>query len=94
MWSSTDLLFIMLFHILATDKPYMAEAKNGQDTYFFYLNVCGETSAGQCGDDKGYISACQFKETGDVKKIAGRFQNQTLRFGFTLVLFVTVLHIP
>lgn len=84
----------MLFHILATDKPYMAEAKNGQDTYFFYLNVCGETSAGQCGDDKGYISACQFKETGDVKKIAGRFQNQTLRFGFTLVLFVTVLHIP
>uniref|UniRef100_A0A672Q5X8 Cation-independent mannose-6-phosphate receptor-like n=1 Tax=Sinocyclocheilus grahami TaxID=75366 RepID=A0A672Q5X8_SINGR len=63
-----------------TGKPYMAEAKNDQDTYIFYLNVCGETSAGQCVDDKGYVSACQVKDTGNVKKIAGRFQNQTLRY--------------
>uniref|UniRef100_A0A8C1XXP6 Insulin-like growth factor 2 receptor n=1 Tax=Cyprinus carpio TaxID=7962 RepID=A0A8C1XXP6_CYPCA len=63
-----------------TGKPYMTEAKNGQDTYIFYLNVCGETTAGQCVDDKGYVSACQVKDTGDVKKIAGRFQNQTLRY--------------
>ncbi|XP_050994418.1 LOW QUALITY PROTEIN: cation-independent mannose-6-phosphate receptor [Labeo rohita] len=61
-------------------KPYMAEAKSGRDTYIFYLNVCGETSAGQCRDDKGYVSACQVKDTGDVKKIAGRYQNQTLRY--------------
>uniref|UniRef100_A0A8C2E6T2 Insulin-like growth factor 2 receptor n=1 Tax=Cyprinus carpio TaxID=7962 RepID=A0A8C2E6T2_CYPCA len=63
-----------------TGKPYMTEAKNGQDTYIFYLNVCGETTAGQCVDNKGYVSACQVKDTGDVKKIAGRFQNQTLRY--------------
>ncbi len=37
----------MLYHSsyffvsLATGNPYMAEAKNGQDTYIFYLNVCG-----------------------------------------------------
>uniref|UniRef100_A0A673MU85 Cation-independent mannose-6-phosphate receptor-like n=1 Tax=Sinocyclocheilus rhinocerous TaxID=307959 RepID=A0A673MU85_9TELE len=63
-----------------TGKPYMAEAKNDQDTYIFYLNVCGETSAGQCRDNKGYVSACQVKDMGNVKKIAGRFQNQTLRY--------------
>lgn len=57
----------------------MAEAKNGKDTYIFYLNVCGETSSGQCSDEKGYISSCQYKDS-DVKKIAGRYQNQTLRF--------------
>ncbi|XP_056125524.1 cation-independent mannose-6-phosphate receptor [Rhinichthys klamathensis goyatoka] len=63
-----------------TDRPYMAEAKSGSDTYIFYLNVCGETTAGQCVDDKGYVSICQVKDTGNVKKIAGRFQNQTLRY--------------
>lgn len=62
----------------STDTPYMAEAKN--DSYIFYLNVCGETNAGHCGDDKGYVSSCQVKDTGDMKKIAGRFQNQTLRY--------------
>ncbi len=81
----------MLYHLsyfflsLATGKPYMAVAQNGQDSYVFYLNVCGETNAGQCGDDKGYVSACQVKDTGDVKKIAGRFQNQTLRFALACV---------
>uniref|UniRef100_A0A8C1Z5G4 Insulin-like growth factor 2 receptor n=1 Tax=Cyprinus carpio TaxID=7962 RepID=A0A8C1Z5G4_CYPCA len=50
------------------------------DTYIFYLNVCGQTNAGQCGDDKGYVSACQVKDTDYVKRIAGRFQNQTLRY--------------
>lgn len=58
----------------------MTEAKNGQDTYIFYLNVCGETRAGECFDGKGYVSACQVKDKGHEKKIAGRFQNQTLRF--------------
>lgn len=72
----------------------MAEAKSGSDSYIFYLNVCGETNAGECGDDKGFVSTCQVKDTGNVKKIAGRFQNQTLRFGFTHILFVTDLHNP
>ncbi|XP_051500970.1 cation-independent mannose-6-phosphate receptor-like [Myxocyprinus asiaticus] len=62
------------------ERPYMVDAKNGNDTYAFYMNVCGETSGGSCDDVKGYVSACQVKDTGDVKKIAGRFQNQTLRY--------------
>jgi hypothetical protein len=60
----------------------MAEDKSsdGKDNYFYYLNVCGETKAGECGDDQHYVSTCQVKATGDVKKIAGRYMNQTLRF--------------
>lgn len=67
---------------VATDDPYMAEAKSrdGKDSYFYYLNVCGETKAGECGDDQHYVSTCQVKATGDVRKIAGRYMNQTLRF--------------
>ncbi|TRY58197.1 hypothetical protein DNTS_017408 [Danionella cerebrum] len=64
----------------SADNPYTAVAKNGRDTYIFYLNVCGETNAGQCGDSTGFVSSCQCKEGGDVKKIAGRYQNQTLRY--------------
>jgi len=75
------------FFILVTDTPYMAEGKIGRDTYIFYLNVCGETNAGHCADDKGYVSTCQVKDNGNVKKIAGRFQNQTLRFGYTHFFF-------
>lgn len=63
----------------AGDPPYAAEAKIGMDTYMFYLNVCGETRAGDCKDDKGYMSACQVKVGENVNKVAGRFQNQTLR---------------
>ncbi|KAL7888463.1 hypothetical protein AOLI_G00034370 [Acnodon oligacanthus] len=62
------------------DAPYMAEAKIGKDSYRFYLNICGETKAGECKDEKGYISSCQVKDTGEVNKIAGRYQNQTLRY--------------
>ncbi|XP_067097484.1 cation-independent mannose-6-phosphate receptor [Osmerus mordax] len=66
----------------AQDAPYYAEAKSpdGKDSYVYYMNVCGETQAGQCGDDKHYVSACQVKESGDVTKIAGRYENQTLRY--------------
>uniref|UniRef100_A0A673X291 Insulin-like growth factor 2 receptor n=1 Tax=Salmo trutta TaxID=8032 RepID=A0A673X291_SALTR len=66
----------------STDDPYMAEAKSsdGKDNYFYYLNVCGEIKAGECGGDPHYVSACQVKATGDQsKKIAGRYHNQTLR---------------
>lgn len=47
----------------------------------FYLNVCGETRAGECEDVKGYVSSCQVK-VGDnkVNKVAGRNLNQTLRW--------------
>uniref|UniRef100_A0AAZ3QLR5 Insulin-like growth factor 2 receptor n=1 Tax=Oncorhynchus tshawytscha TaxID=74940 RepID=A0AAZ3QLR5_ONCTS len=67
----------------STDNPYMAEAKSsdGKDNYFYYLNVCGEIKAGECGGDPHYVSACQVKATGDQsRKIAGRYHNQTLRY--------------
>uniref|UniRef100_A0AAZ3RS97 Insulin-like growth factor 2 receptor n=1 Tax=Oncorhynchus tshawytscha TaxID=74940 RepID=A0AAZ3RS97_ONCTS len=52
-----------------------------QDNYFYYLNVCGEIKAGECGGDPHYVSACQVKATGDQsRKIAGRYHNQTLRY--------------
>ncbi|KAM4632802.1 LOW QUALITY PROTEIN: cation-independent mannose-6-phosphate receptor [Polymixia lowei] len=64
------------------EQPYLAESKpsDGGDSYLYYLNVCGETKAGDCGDEKNFVSACQVKSSGDVKKIAGRYQNQTLRY--------------
>lgn len=64
----------------AGDTPYAVEAKIGKDSYMFYLNVCGETRGGQCTDEKGYVSSCQIKDGESVTKIAGRFQNQTLRW--------------
>ncbi|KAI4887672.1 hypothetical protein NFI96_014869 [Prochilodus magdalenae] len=73
---------IDLTHLIhgTADPPYTAEAKIGMDSYTFYLNVCGETKAGECKDEKGFVSSCQVKDTGEVNKIAGRFQNQTLRY--------------
>ncbi|KAK3516697.1 hypothetical protein QTP70_022183, partial [Hemibagrus guttatus] len=62
------------------DDPYAVEAKIEKDTYMFYLNVCGETRAGQCTDVKGFVSSCQVKEGDGATRIAGRFQNQTLRY--------------
>uniref|UniRef100_A0A673X9U3 Insulin-like growth factor 2 receptor n=1 Tax=Salmo trutta TaxID=8032 RepID=A0A673X9U3_SALTR len=73
---------IDLTHLTLSYDPYMAEAKSsdGKDNYFYYLNVCGEIKAGECGGDPHYVSACQVKATGDQsKKIAGRYHNQTLR---------------
>uniref|UniRef100_A0A8C7QBA3 Insulin-like growth factor 2 receptor n=1 Tax=Oncorhynchus mykiss TaxID=8022 RepID=A0A8C7QBA3_ONCMY len=56
-------------------------SSDGKDNYFYYLNVCGEIKAGECGGDPHYVSACQIKATGDQsKKIAGRYHNQTLRY--------------
>uniref|UniRef100_A0A8C9W683 Insulin-like growth factor 2 receptor n=1 Tax=Scleropages formosus TaxID=113540 RepID=A0A8C9W683_SCLFO len=53
---------------------------DGKESYRYYLNVCGETNAGECQDAKGYVSVCQVKDSGDVRKIAGRYLNQTLRY--------------
>ncbi|XP_043930853.1 cation-independent mannose-6-phosphate receptor [Protopterus annectens] len=64
------------------DKPYLVKANDGEsaDEYYYYLNVCGETAAGECSDAKGFISSCQVKATGNLKKAAGRYKNQTLRY--------------
>lgn len=63
-----------------TDHPYYAHSGAGDDdSYIFYLNVCGAVPTSECGDDK-FISSCQVKSTGDVKKVAGQYQNQTLRY--------------
>ncbi|KAK0149277.1 Cation-independent mannose-6-phosphate receptor [Merluccius polli] len=59
------------------DHPYYAESKEG---YVYYLNVCGETLTEECSDKAGFVSVCQVKRSEDVKKIAGRYQNQTLRY--------------
>ncbi|XP_029965640.1 LOW QUALITY PROTEIN: cation-independent mannose-6-phosphate receptor [Salarias fasciatus] len=59
----------------SSEPPYAAHA----DGYVFYLNVCGRVPSSECGDDP-YVSSCQVKKNQDLKKVAGRFQNQTLRF--------------
>nr|XP_027309114.2 LOW QUALITY PROTEIN: cation-independent mannose-6-phosphate receptor [Anas platyrhynchos] len=58
--------------------PYLA--KDDKDEYYYYLNVCGKTSAGNCKDSTGYISSCQVKFLNNQQKVAGRFENQTLRY--------------
>ncbi|XP_064196429.1 cation-independent mannose-6-phosphate receptor [Anguilla rostrata] len=66
-----------------TELPYhaVAEGSDGRDGYVYYLNVCGETSADDCKDPAGYVSACQAKQGGTgAGKIAGRYKNQTLRY--------------
>lgn len=73
------LYLIILMRPAVADPPYAVEAKIGRDTYIFYLNVCGETRAGGCTGEKGYVSSCQVKDGESVTKIAGRYQNQTLR---------------
>nr|XP_013042229.2 cation-independent mannose-6-phosphate receptor isoform X1 [Anser cygnoides] len=58
--------------------PYLA--KDDKDEYYYYLNVCGKTSAGNCKDSTGYTSSCQVKSLNNQQKVAGRFENQTLRY--------------
>ncbi|XP_028253968.1 cation-independent mannose-6-phosphate receptor [Parambassis ranga] len=64
--SSTDLAYNV--HSGSTDQA---------DSYTYYLNVCGKVPTDECGEDQ-YISACQVK--GNMNKVAGRYQNQTLRY--------------
>ncbi|KAI4800605.1 hypothetical protein KUCAC02_009599, partial [Chaenocephalus aceratus] len=61
----------------STDHPYYAHSED--DSYVYYLNVCGKVPSNECGEDP-YISSCQVKKTGDVKKVAGQYKNQTLRY--------------
>ncbi|XP_048841603.1 cation-independent mannose-6-phosphate receptor [Brienomyrus brachyistius] len=57
-------------------QPYYATSGN----YTYYLNVCGEVKAGGCSSLKKYVSACQVKDSEVVAKVAGTYQNQTLRY--------------
>ncbi|XP_035535041.1 cation-independent mannose-6-phosphate receptor isoform X1 [Morone saxatilis] len=65
----------------STDSPYYAHSgpSDGDESYLYYLNVCGQVPTKECGDDK-FISSCQVKKSGDVKKVAGKYLNQTLRY--------------
>ncbi|KAK5852634.1 hypothetical protein PBY51_006486 [Eleginops maclovinus] len=64
-----------------SETPYYAHSgsSDGDDSYVYYLNVCGKVNSEECGEDP-FISSCQVKKTGDVKKVAGQYQNQTLRY--------------
>ncbi|XP_031169703.1 cation-independent mannose-6-phosphate receptor isoform X1 [Sander lucioperca] len=65
----------------STDHPYYAHSgsSDGDDSYTYYLNVCGKITTDECGQEP-FVSSCQVKKTGDAKKVAGKFQNQTLRY--------------
>lgn len=65
----------------STDQPYYIHSgtSEGDESYFYYLNVCGKIPTKECGDGE-FISSCQVKNSGDLKKVAGRYQNQTLRY--------------
>ncbi|XP_032398409.1 cation-independent mannose-6-phosphate receptor isoform X1 [Etheostoma spectabile] len=65
----------------SADPAYYAHSgsSDGDDSYTYYLNVCGKISTNECGNDP-FVSSCQVKKTGDVKKVAGKYENQTLRY--------------
>ncbi|CAN9507985.1 unnamed protein product [Ophioblennius macclurei] len=65
----------------STEPPYYAHSgsSDGTNDYVFYLNVCGRIPSSECGEEP-YVASCQVKKSQDLKKVAGRFQNQTLRY--------------
>uniref|UniRef100_A0A673C0F7 Insulin-like growth factor 2 receptor n=1 Tax=Sphaeramia orbicularis TaxID=375764 RepID=A0A673C0F7_9TELE len=67
--SSADPLYYA--HSGPTDSP---------ESYMYYLNVCGAVHTEECAGKGEFVSSCQVKKSGDIKKVAGRFQNQTLRY--------------
>ncbi|XP_049613817.1 cation-independent mannose-6-phosphate receptor isoform X2 [Syngnathus scovelli] len=68
--------------LTSADHPYYAHSSNsdGTESYIYYLNVCGKVPSDECSSLGDYVSSCQVKKTGDGKKVAGRYQNQTLRY--------------
>nr|QPB70590.1 insulin-like growth factor 2 receptor [Pampus argenteus] len=66
----------------STDHPYYAHSGpgDGAESYIYYLNVCGKIPTDECGTTEEFISSCQLKKSGEVKKVAGKYQNQTLRY--------------
>ncbi|KAM4713477.1 cation-independent mannose-6-phosphate receptor [Anableps anableps] len=65
----------------STDRPYFIRSPSGDnsESYIYYLNVCGKIPTDECGNDP-FASSCQVKKSGSFSKVAGRFQNQTLRY--------------
>ncbi|CAH2252953.1 cation-independent mannose-6-phosphate receptor [Pelobates cultripes] len=57
-------------------SPYRAEDPSGQ--YMYYLNVCGNTTAGNCEGNNN--SVCQVKLSNQQQKSAGSSKNQILRY--------------
>uniref|UniRef100_A0A3Q4GTY1 Insulin-like growth factor 2 receptor n=1 Tax=Neolamprologus brichardi TaxID=32507 RepID=A0A3Q4GTY1_NEOBR len=49
------------------------------DSYIYYLNICGRVPTQECGDGP-FISSCQVKNGEGRKIVAGKYQNQTLRY--------------
>ncbi|XP_008584980.1 PREDICTED: cation-independent mannose-6-phosphate receptor [Galeopterus variegatus] len=72
---------------LAQDRGlhYTSDGKE----YLFYMNVCGETVAQIC--NKKEAAVCQVEKSDSTQvKVAGRYQNQTLRYSdgdLTLIYF-------
>ncbi|XP_061560975.1 cation-independent mannose-6-phosphate receptor isoform X1 [Phycodurus eques] len=66
----------------SADHPYYAHSSNsdGTESYIYYLNVCGKVPSDECSNLGEFVSSCQVKKTDNVKKVAGRYQNQTLRY--------------
>ncbi|KAK2855938.1 hypothetical protein Q5P01_004673 [Channa striata] len=58
---------------------YYVQSSSGAESYDYYLNVCGHILTDECGKDP-FISSCQLKKSKEVTKVAGRYQNQTLRY--------------
>lgn len=79
LFASVLLCFRTLFFFPYSDyvTPYFA--KDDKEEYYYYLNICGKTTAGNCRDSTGYTSSCQVKSSNNQQKVAGRFENQTLR---------------
>ncbi|XP_024119822.2 cation-independent mannose-6-phosphate receptor [Oryzias melastigma] len=63
----------------SAEHPYYAHSGSGSDSYVFYLNVCGKALTEECGGDP-FVSSCQVKVSSPMSKVAGRYQNQTLRY--------------
>ncbi|XP_048456907.1 cation-independent mannose-6-phosphate receptor-like [Rhincodon typus] len=69
--------------LTASSNPYHVVPKKTDDTtaeYYYYLNVCGQISSDVCSDDRGFVASCQTKLEASFSKVAGRYENQTLRY--------------
>uniref|UniRef100_A0A8C8S5J2 Insulin like growth factor 2 receptor n=1 Tax=Pelusios castaneus TaxID=367368 RepID=A0A8C8S5J2_9SAUR len=67
-------------HEIAIDLTPLTQLSDEKEEYFYYLNICGKTTAGNCEDDTGDVSSCQVKSQSNQRKVAGKFKNQTLRY--------------
>lgn len=67
--------------LASSDHPYYTQsAPSGTpNSYIYYLNICGRVPTQECGEGP-FISSCQVKNGEDRKIVAGKYQNQTLRY--------------